>query len=47
MNHPRNWFGRKRIGIGWSPRTWEGWIVVASLVAAVLVLKHLGVIGAH
>jgi len=24
----RYWFGRKRIGLGWGPRRWEGWLTV-------------------
>jgi hypothetical protein len=24
----RYWFGRKRIGWGWGPRNWEGWLTV-------------------
>jgi len=22
------WFGRKRLGIGYGPRTWQGWVTV-------------------
>jgi hypothetical protein len=22
------WFGRKRFGYGWGPRTWQGYVVV-------------------
>jgi hypothetical protein len=29
----RPWFGRRRIGYGYSPRTWQGWLVTAVLVA--------------
>lgn len=31
------WFGRKRIGWGWSPRTWQGWAVTAGFVSLVAV----------
>jgi len=36
----RPWFRRRRVGLGWRPITWEGWLVSAAafgLVAAVLV----------
>lgn len=33
MNHPREWFQPKVVGIGWSPRTWEGWAIIASVIA--------------
>ena len=29
------WFGRKRIGMGWSPRTWQGYLITSVLIAAV------------
>ena len=25
----QGWFGRKRFGIGFGPRTWQGWLVTA------------------
>lgn len=28
------WFGPKKFGYGWSPRSWEGWLVTAAAVAA-------------
>jgi len=27
-----SWFGPKRFGWGWSPRTWEGWACIASYI---------------
>jgi len=37
------WFGRKRIGWGWSPRTWQGWaLTVAAAVAAVAAASLAG-----
>jgi hypothetical protein len=33
MNHPREWFQPKVVGIGWSPRTWEGWAIIVSVIA--------------
>ena len=32
----RPWFGRKRIGWGYSPQTWQGWLVTALMVAVVI-----------
>jgi hypothetical protein len=36
MDDPQRepWFGPKRIGYGWGPRTWQGYVVV--LVCAVV-----------
>jgi len=28
MNHPREWFKAKVVGIGWTPRTREWWAIV-------------------
>ena len=42
------WFGRKRFGIGWGPRNWQGRLVVLALVAGVAVLRyafHLHLLG--
>jgi hypothetical protein len=33
MNHPREWFQPKVVGIGWTPRTWEGWAITVSVIA--------------
>ena len=33
MSDPRTWFQRKPVGIGWIPRTWEGWAIVAAIIA--------------
>jgi hypothetical protein len=35
------WFGRKRFGWGWTPRTWQGWAIVALFVLLSLVGTHL------
>ena len=29
MKTHRYWFGRKRLGVGIAPRSWEGWLVLA------------------
>ena len=34
MKPMSRWFGRKHIGFGWSPRSWEGWAVIAAIVLA-------------
>ena len=34
MNPVGRWFGPKRIGWGFTPRTWEGWLVTLLAVAA-------------
>ncbi|WP_153275317.1 hypothetical protein [Rhodococcus sp. P1Y] len=41
LNPPRRWFGPKRIGWGYSPRTWEGWVTLAVFVAVVIALSTL------
>lgn len=35
------WFKRKRFGWGWTPVTWQGWVVVAVPIAAILVASFL------
>jgi hypothetical protein len=42
MNHPRIWFGPRRLGFGYSPRTWEGWAVAIALFAAAVTAWALG-----
>jgi hypothetical protein len=32
MNHPREWFQPKVVGIGWSSRTWEGWAIIVLVI---------------
>jgi hypothetical protein len=39
--HPINqWFGPKSFGWGWTPVTWEGWVVVIGIVAVIAVVSH-------
>lgn len=38
FNPPRTWFGPKRYGWGISPHTWEGWLLLAIFVIAVVTL---------
>lgn len=40
MNDPRLWFGPKRFGWGYSPRTWEGWAIVGLFVAGCVAIKR-------
>lgn len=42
MNSPREWFGPKTVGIGWVPRTWEGWAVLAAIVVAGAAIGRVG-----
>lgn len=42
MNDPRLWFGPKRIGLGFGPRTWEGWAVILLFVGGCILLKRFG-----
>ena len=36
------WFGPKRIGWGFRPATWQGWLVTAAYVGALLLTIRLG-----
>ncbi|MGA8114368.1 MAG: hypothetical protein WCA46_11945 [Actinocatenispora sp.] len=40
-NERRAWFGPKRIGFGIRPQTWQGWTVVLTLVAVIVVASVL------
>jgi hypothetical protein len=37
----RPWFGPKRFGYGYAPKTWQGYLIVAAGVVAVVVLSTL------
>jgi len=37
----RPWFGPKRFGYGYAPRTWQGYLVLGGLLVVVLVLGTL------
>lgn len=39
LNPPRRWFGPKKIGWGYSPRTWEGWITLVVIVAVLITVS--------
>ncbi|HUY11070.1 MAG TPA: hypothetical protein VMV73_02290, partial [Candidatus Dormibacteraeota bacterium] len=32
MHGKSYWFRRRRFGIGWSPRSWEGWAATSAFV---------------
>jgi len=34
----RYWFGRKKIGWGWGPRSWEGWLTVILYILLMMTL---------
>jgi hypothetical protein len=37
-NNPHGyWFKRKLYGWGWTPATWQGWLIIASYVMLVLI----------
>ena len=38
MTPINQWFGRKRFGWGWSPCSWEGWLLTALVVLVIMVL---------
>lgn len=35
------WFGRKRFGFGFGPRTWQGWAATLVYVALMLMLARI------
>jgi phosphoglycerol transferase MdoB-like AlkP superfamily enzyme len=35
-NSKKLWFKRKRYGWGWTPVTWQGWLVIAVYVVALI-----------
>jgi hypothetical protein len=34
----QSWFGPKRLGYGYGPRTWPGWLLVAVSVAGTIIV---------
>ncbi len=36
MENRKLWFKRKRYGWGWTPTSWEGWLVLAVYLVAML-----------
>lgn len=35
------WFGPNRSGPGWHPRSWQGWLVLGIIVAAIVTIVVL------
>jgi len=35
------WFGPNRSGPGWHPTSWQGWLIIAVLVAAIITVVVL------
>jgi hypothetical protein len=38
MSPQRPWFGAKRAGSGLRPQTWQGWLVMAAIVAVIVAI---------
>jgi ABC-2 type transport system ATP-binding protein len=34
----QRWFERRRVGVGWRPASWQGWLITLVLVAAIVVV---------
>ncbi len=34
------WFGPKRVGYGYSPRAWQGWLILVILVIVVILVTR-------
>lgn len=43
----RYWFGPKRIGVGISPRSWQGWLVMAIYALAIIALSRAFPVATH
>jgi hypothetical protein len=41
MSDRRPWFGPKRMGWGYRPQTWQGWLIVTIAALIVLVVALL------
>lgn len=35
MNEKKLWFKRKRYGWGWTPSTWQGWLIIFGYLAII------------
>ena len=40
MNHPRDWFTPNGDGLGWMPKTREGWAVIAAVLVGSFVISR-------
>jgi|GEM_PF-480041 len=34
------WFGPKRVGYGYSPRTWQGWLIIIVFIIIVILVTR-------
>lgn len=41
------WFKNKRYGWGWTPATWEGWLVLVVYFAGIIYLFQITDVGSH
>ncbi len=41
MNPKTYWFARKTFGWGWTPASWQGWLVTACFLAIVFLLGRV------
>jgi hypothetical protein len=41
MDEKRYWFRRRRFGLGWIPKTWEGWAATGAFVLAQIALPAI------
>ena len=41
MAEKKPWFGRNRTGMGVHPTSWQGWAIIALVVAAIVVVRVL------
>ena len=42
------WFGPKRVGVGYGPRTWQGWVAIGVYaLSMILVQRAIGSNGDH
>jgi hypothetical protein len=41
FNNPSEWFGPKRNGLGYGPRTWEGWVITLLIPILLMVFSTL------
>lgn len=37
----RSWFGPKRVGIGFRPQTWQGWLIIATVIITVIMVRFV------
>jgi hypothetical protein len=40
QRHDKPWFRRRRIGVGWQPVSWQGWVITIVIALAVTGAIH-------